>query len=69
MDRKCVRFTYGGCGAKGNNFEEESKCETNCSGVTGETGGTQDRLRLLRGVAVGLLCFVPRAERVLQRRV
>lgn len=48
MDRKCVRFTYGGCGAKGNNFEEESKCETNCSGVTGETGGTQDRLRLLR---------------------
>lgn len=38
MDRKCVRFTYGGCDANGNNFEEEPKCERSCSGVTGEGG-------------------------------
>lgn len=36
MDRKCARFTYGGCDANGNNFEEEPKCEESCSGVTGE---------------------------------
>uniref|UniRef100_H3CGS7 Serine peptidase inhibitor, Kunitz type 1 b n=1 Tax=Tetraodon nigroviridis TaxID=99883 RepID=H3CGS7_TETNG len=33
MDMRCVRFT-GGCGANGNNFEEESRCESSCSGIT-----------------------------------
>lgn len=36
LDRKCARFTYGGCDANDNNFEEEAKCEESCSGVTGE---------------------------------
>lgn len=43
MDRKCVRFTCGGCDAKGNNFEEKAECERSCSGVTGETQDTEDR--------------------------
>ncbi|XP_011616911.1 kunitz-type protease inhibitor 1-like [Takifugu rubripes] len=34
LDRKCARFTYGGCDANDNNFEEEPKCEESCSGVT-----------------------------------
>ncbi|KAK2855788.1 hypothetical protein Q5P01_004523 [Channa striata] len=32
---KCYRFTYGGCDANANNFEEEDKCSAACEGVTG----------------------------------
>nr|XP_046229613.1 kunitz-type protease inhibitor 1-like isoform X3 [Scatophagus argus] len=34
MNRKCSRFTYGGCDANGNNFEKENKCSETCDGVT-----------------------------------
>uniref|UniRef100_UPI0037E7066D kunitz-type protease inhibitor 1-like isoform X2 n=1 Tax=Semicossyphus pulcher TaxID=241346 RepID=UPI0037E7066D len=34
LDRKCSRFTYGGCDGNENNFEEENKCSDTCSGVT-----------------------------------
>lgn len=34
IDRRCSRFTYGGCESNGNNFEEESKCGHFCQGVT-----------------------------------
>lgn len=36
MNRKCARFTYGGCNANGNNFEEEKECSAVCDGVTGD---------------------------------
>uniref|UniRef100_A0A673CDX6 Serine peptidase inhibitor, Kunitz type 1 b n=1 Tax=Sphaeramia orbicularis TaxID=375764 RepID=A0A673CDX6_9TELE len=35
LNRKCQRFTYGGCNANDNNFEEEQKCSDFCNGVTG----------------------------------
>uniref|UniRef100_A0A8P4KRE3 Kunitz-type protease inhibitor 1 n=1 Tax=Dicentrarchus labrax TaxID=13489 RepID=A0A8P4KRE3_DICLA len=34
LNRKCHRFTYGGCDANGNNFDEENKCRDTCQGVT-----------------------------------
>lgn len=34
LERKCNRFTYGGCEANENNFEEEKKCSETCEGVT-----------------------------------
>lgn len=34
LNRKCHRFTYGGCDANGNNFEEETPCSETCDGVT-----------------------------------
>ncbi|XP_078029723.1 kunitz-type protease inhibitor 1-like [Epinephelus lanceolatus] len=34
LDRKCSRFTYGGCDGNENNFEEEEKCKETCKGVT-----------------------------------
>ncbi|XP_070843085.1 kunitz-type protease inhibitor 1-like [Chaetodon trifascialis] len=34
LNRKCYRFTFGGCDANGNNFEEEKKCSETCDGVT-----------------------------------
>ncbi|XP_060908814.1 kunitz-type protease inhibitor 1-like isoform X3 [Labrus mixtus] len=34
LDRKCYRFTYGGCEGNENNFEEEDKCSETCSGVS-----------------------------------
>nr|XP_033504029.1 kunitz-type protease inhibitor 1-like [Epinephelus lanceolatus] len=34
LDRKCSRFTYGGCDGNKNNFEEEEKCKETCKGVT-----------------------------------
>ncbi|XP_062267319.1 kunitz-type protease inhibitor 1-like [Platichthys flesus] len=34
LDRKCHRFTYGGCQGNENNFEEEKKCGDVCDGVT-----------------------------------
>ena len=35
LNRKCSRFTYGGCEGGGNNFEEDDKCSATCKGVTG----------------------------------
>ncbi|XP_063758746.1 kunitz-type protease inhibitor 1-like isoform X2 [Eleginops maclovinus] len=35
LNRKCFRFTYGGCKGSANNFEEEENCSTTCRGVTG----------------------------------
>ncbi|XP_029282172.1 LOW QUALITY PROTEIN: kunitz-type protease inhibitor 1-like [Cottoperca gobio] len=34
LNRKCSRFTYGGCEGSENNFEEEEKCSETCKGVT-----------------------------------
>ncbi|XP_060947820.1 kunitz-type protease inhibitor 1-like, partial [Limanda limanda] len=34
LDRKCHRFTYGGCQGNENNFEDEDKCGDTCDGVT-----------------------------------
>lgn len=34
LSRKCRRFTYGGCEANGNNFEDETRCSETCDGVT-----------------------------------
>ncbi|KAM4522425.1 kunitz-type protease inhibitor 1b [Odontesthes bonariensis] len=34
LDRKCNRFTYGGCDGNDNNFEEDQKCSETCKGVT-----------------------------------
>ncbi|XP_041815235.1 kunitz-type protease inhibitor 1-like [Chelmon rostratus] len=34
LNRKCYRFTFGGCDANGNNFEAEKKCSETCDGVT-----------------------------------
>lgn len=36
LNRKCQRFTYGGCNANDNNFEEEQKCNDFCDGVTAD---------------------------------
>ncbi|XP_029984021.1 kunitz-type protease inhibitor 1-like [Sphaeramia orbicularis] len=36
LNRKCQRFTYGGCNANDNNFEEEQKCSDFCNGVTAD---------------------------------
>ncbi|KAM4712624.1 LOW QUALITY PROTEIN: kunitz-type protease inhibitor 1-like [Anableps anableps] len=33
-DRKCLRFTFGGCDGNDNNFEEKQKCSEACNGVT-----------------------------------
>ncbi|XP_016318283.1 kunitz-type protease inhibitor 1b [Sinocyclocheilus anshuiensis] len=34
LNKKCHRFTYGGCDGNENNFETSDKCMDNCSGVT-----------------------------------
>ncbi|XP_034383100.1 kunitz-type protease inhibitor 1-like [Cyclopterus lumpus] len=34
LNRKCSRFTFGGCEGNENNFEEEDKCSNTCRGVT-----------------------------------
>lgn len=34
LDRKCYRFTYGGCHGNGNNFEDDQQCSETCNGVT-----------------------------------
>ncbi|KAG8011580.1 Kunitz-type protease inhibitor 1 [Nibea albiflora] len=34
LDRKCFRFTYGGCDANGNNFNDQKTCSESCDGVT-----------------------------------
>ncbi|XP_054475001.1 kunitz-type protease inhibitor 1-like [Anoplopoma fimbria] len=34
LNRKCARFTYGGCDGSENNFEEEDQCSNFCKGVT-----------------------------------
>ncbi|XP_044232334.1 kunitz-type protease inhibitor 1-like [Thunnus albacares] len=34
LDRKCQRFTFGGCDGNENNFETEEKCSKTCDGVT-----------------------------------
>ncbi|XP_056283950.1 kunitz-type protease inhibitor 1-like [Pseudoliparis swirei] len=34
LNRKCSRFTFGGCEGNENNFEEEDKCSDTCRGVT-----------------------------------
>lgn len=34
VEGKCEQFTYSGCGANSNNFEEMQKCETICGGIT-----------------------------------
>ncbi|ROL45126.1 Kunitz-type protease inhibitor 1 [Anabarilius grahami] len=34
LNKKCHRFTYGGCDGNDNNFETTDNCMNNCSGVT-----------------------------------
>ncbi|XP_029351717.1 kunitz-type protease inhibitor 1-like isoform X2 [Echeneis naucrates] len=34
LNRKCYRFTFGGCDGNNNNFEEEQKCSKTCTGVS-----------------------------------
>ncbi|KAK7133505.1 hypothetical protein R3I94_015400 [Phoxinus phoxinus] len=34
LNKKCHRFTYGGCDGNDNNFETTDQCMSNCSGVT-----------------------------------
>ncbi|XP_041831468.1 kunitz-type protease inhibitor 1-like [Melanotaenia boesemani] len=34
LNRKCHRFTYGGCDGNENNFEEDGACSEACKGVT-----------------------------------
>ncbi|XP_071370856.1 kunitz-type protease inhibitor 1-like, partial [Centroberyx affinis] len=34
LNRKCHRFTFGGCDGNDNNFQEEESCSKTCSGVT-----------------------------------
>ncbi|XP_031171433.1 kunitz-type protease inhibitor 1-like isoform X2 [Sander lucioperca] len=34
LNRKCHRFTYGGCEGSENNFDKEHKCRDACKGVT-----------------------------------
>ncbi|XP_034554752.1 kunitz-type protease inhibitor 1-like isoform X2 [Notolabrus celidotus] len=34
LNKKCYRFTYGGCKGNENNFEKEEKCSETCDGVT-----------------------------------
>ena len=35
LNRKCNRFTYGGCDGNDNNFDVEESCKETCKGVTG----------------------------------
>lgn len=34
LTEKCIVFTFGGCEANSNNFEDEEQCRRSCSGVT-----------------------------------
>ncbi|XP_067097152.1 kunitz-type protease inhibitor 1b isoform X1 [Osmerus mordax] len=34
LNRKCYRFTFGGCEGNDNNFEQEDTCSSTCDGVT-----------------------------------
>uniref|UniRef100_UPI003AAB3147 kunitz-type protease inhibitor 1-like n=1 Tax=Centroberyx gerrardi TaxID=166262 RepID=UPI003AAB3147 len=34
LNRKCHRFTFGGCDGNDNNFQEEESCSKTCAGVT-----------------------------------
>ncbi|KAM6905736.1 kunitz-type protease inhibitor 1-like isoform 1-T1 [Lycodopsis pacificus] len=34
LNRKCSRFTFGGCDGNDNNFEKEDECSDTCRGVT-----------------------------------
>lgn len=43
MQRKCLRFNYGGCRGNENNFFEEDTCMKTCQSVTGRVKQTPPR--------------------------